>query len=455
MARLLTLRRNLARLLTRDEVDDNFVNVASDFSGAVDPATLTGAYVAPYMRWADTGTGWLKRRNAANNAWEPEQRLLRRTVQPFNASELPTADGGPIYVNGQGMAEWDAAAGKYRVKSPVPVGTVAWWPLRTSIPAGQIPADGQTISRATFPDIAAMVAAGTVPVVSEADWLADPLKRGSYTAGDGSTTIRVPDFNGQSAGAVGALFLRGDGALSAGANGLVQRDAMQLMQGAQNVAYGVVSGPGSGVFSGSRGGDGTDRSATSYGLSGASGHVRFDNSVVARTAAENRPTNVSGVWIIQAFGAVTNPGAADAAQLASDYAALNAAFQTLSSQIGFTVLYPNGSPSSPGVIAKNTRLVVANPFPGFAVHVVAEHLLTETGAWCDPGWYSAAYSGTGDSAWGLRAGQFNNGDIFVTAGQNGTAIRIATLAGHGFPNFSANQDNAYFRVKVWKLRGQV
>ncbi|MGG2419774.1 phage tail protein, partial [Ralstonia pseudosolanacearum] len=58
----------------------------------------------------------------------------------------------------------------------------------------------------------------------------------------------------------------------------------------------------------------------------------FDASLVARTAAETRPSNVSGVWTVQAFGAVTNPGAADAAQLASDYAVLNAAFQTLDGQ---------------------------------------------------------------------------------------------------------------------------
>ncbi|MFY3697370.1 phage tail protein [Achromobacter xylosoxidans] len=326
MARLLTLRRNLARLLTRDEVDDNFVNVASDFSGAVDPATLTGAYVAPYMRWADIGSGWLKRRNAANNAWEPEQRLLRRTVQPFNTSELPTADGGPIYVNGQGMAEFDTAAGMYRVKSPVPVGAVAWWPLRSSIPAGRIPADGQTISRATFPDLAAMVVAGTVPVVPEADWLADPLKRGSYTLGDGSTTIRVPDLNGKSAGAVGAVFLRGDGALSGGVNGSVQRDALQNITASVGLAYGNVQLPSDGAFNNTAY---TSGSAPEYPYSNATQRLSFDASRVARTATETRPTNVTGVWTIQAFGAITNPGSADAAQLASDYAALNAGFQTL------------------------------------------------------------------------------------------------------------------------------
>lgn len=41
-----------------------------------------------------------------------------------------------------------------------------------------------------------------------------------------------------------------------------------------------------------------------------------------RTASETRPLNVTGCWIIKIFGSVTNPGSADAAQLASDYASL-------------------------------------------------------------------------------------------------------------------------------------
>ncbi|WP_025139005.1 phage tail protein [Achromobacter sp. DH1f] len=338
MARLLTLRRNLARLLRRDEVDDNFVNVASDFAGGVDPATLAGAYVLPYMRWADTGTGWLKRRNAANDGWTQEQRLLRRTVQPFNAGELPTSDGGAVYVNGQGMAEWDAAAGKYRVKSAVPLGAVALWPLRSSIPAGQIPADGQTISRATFPDLAQMVIDGKLPVVAEADWVADPLKRGSYTLGDGSTTIRLPDYNGQAAGSVGALFMRGDGAMSSGANGVIQRDAIQNINGTFDIGWGALLGrlamdPSRQVSGPLRYnlGPGSGRVINSDLRSGYSDYLEsytFDASLVARTATETRPSNVSGVWTIQTFGVVVNPGSADAAQLASDYAVLNAAVQT-------------------------------------------------------------------------------------------------------------------------------
>ncbi len=237
------------------------------------------------------------------------------------AVNLPAAeDSIPLSQKGQpgGVATLDTGgkvpAGQLPpIPTGPPAGSVAWWPLRSSIPAGQIPADGQTISRATFPDIAAMVAAGTVPVVPEADWLADPLKRGSYTLGDGSTTIRVPDLNGKSAGAVGAVFLRGDGIRSAGTSGLLQADIV----GPHAHTTPMFAGAGSASTWASGGG-----ASATYTVNNATG-----------IGPETRPLNATGVWTIQAFGAVTNPGSADAAQLASDYAALNAAFQSVRTQV--------------------------------------------------------------------------------------------------------------------------
>jgi hypothetical protein len=196
-----------------------------------------------------------------------------------------------------------------------PVGSVAWWPLRASIPAGQIPADGQIISRATFPNLAAMVAAGTLPVVPEADWLADPLKRGSFTVGDGSTTIRLPDYNGKSCGSIGAPFMRGDGALANGMLKPSQNKAHQHGFQTPQLFYGEVGGNSSFL--------GASNTST----------PQFNRNTNSEGGAEAHPTFVSGVWTIQAFGAITNPGAADAAQLASDYAALNAVFQSLRDQL--------------------------------------------------------------------------------------------------------------------------
>ncbi len=191
---------------------------------------------------------------------------------------------------------------------PIPsgpaVGTPDWWPLRSSIPAGQIPLDGQTVSRATYPDLAAMVIAGTLPVVADAAWQSDPTQRGMYTLGDGSTTIRVPDMNGKAAGSLGAVFRRGDGTRSAGAGGALQADVVGPHAHTTTMAFAVGSGS---VWAAGNGASAT------YTLANGAG-----------VGTETRPLNVTGVWTVHAFGAVVNPGSVDAAQLASDLATTQA-----------------------------------------------------------------------------------------------------------------------------------
>lgn len=259
--------------------------------------------------------------------------------------QLPNAvDAIPLAEKGQagGVAtlDQDGHVPKDQLP-PIPsgpaVGTPNWWPLRSSVPAGQFPQDGQTIPRALCPDLTAMVIAGTLPVVAEATWLSDPTQRGKYTLGDGSTTIRLPDFNGKSAGSLGAVVRRGDGALSAGTGGLIQRDAFQNITGSLVSTYATSVRRGvTGAFTGSSGGTQDSLSSWQGAASPQPGDlVNFNaaNSPGARTATETRALNVTGVWTVHAFGAVVNPGSVDAAQLASDYAVLNAAVQTLQGQI--------------------------------------------------------------------------------------------------------------------------
>ncbi|WP_236207879.1 phage tail protein [Pseudomonas tohonis] len=205
----------------------------------------------------------------------------------------------------------------------VPLFAVQWWPSRASIPAGYAPADGQALSRATFPDAWAGIQAGNVPTVAEATWQATPAERGKYTSGDGASTFRLPDYNGKAAGSLGAVFLRGDGALSAAVSGAIQRDALQDFTGAvANVGAAYTVGPsGAGIAE--------IKNYTTGGFAGSGGSGgKFDIDLkvsnVARTASETRPLNVTGCWVVKLFGAVTNPGSADAAQLATDYAALAA-----------------------------------------------------------------------------------------------------------------------------------
>ncbi|WP_165667625.1 phage tail protein [Metapseudomonas otitidis] len=195
----------------------------------------------------------------------------------------------------------------------MPLLSVQWWVSRASIPAGCAPADGQLLSRALYPDVWAAIRDGKVPKTTEATWSSDPTQRGMFTEGDGSTTFRMPDYNGKAVGSLGALFLRGDGALSSSRAGVIQRDALQNIVG--ELAHGGIE-HASGVFQ-------TGQGFTGVGYGAQPNYIAtFDASRVARTSTETRPLNVTGCWIIKMGNGVTNPGAIDAAAVSSTYAKL-------------------------------------------------------------------------------------------------------------------------------------
>lgn len=208
---------------------------------------------------------------------------------------------------------------------------VEWWPgKREKLPYGTVPADGQLVSRAMFPGFTKGIVAGVVPLVEDSVFLADPTQRGCYTLGDGSTTVRVPDYNGKMADSLAATMLRGDGKLSGGVTGAMQRDALQNITGKINF-HGAGSASPSTVVNGVEGAFGADLTSTNtyqgnsnVNGAGSVGIVVLDASKVARTAGETRPFNVTGCWVIRAFGVVKNEAAFDVAGIMAQLAKLNA-----------------------------------------------------------------------------------------------------------------------------------
>lgn len=210
----------------------------------------------------------------------------------------------------------------------VPLFSVMWWSQRSAIPAGYAAADGQTLSRTAYPDAWAGIAAGNVPTVAEALWQSSPGSRGRFTEGTDSTNFRLPDYNGKASGSLGAVFLRGDGALSSGTAGAIQLDAFQDHHHPVRTGAGsaTVTPTGTGVCSlATLTANGDVAANNQYDEFGADGTTYIGNASLLpanRTAAETRPLNVTGCWVIRLFGAVVNPGSADAAQLATDLANL-------------------------------------------------------------------------------------------------------------------------------------
>lgn len=264
---------------------------------------------------------------------------VRRDTEASWASSNPVlAEGEMGYEKdtkkmkiGDGSTDWNSLA--YSIDASglgisVPLGSISWWPgSRSGIPSGTAALDGQELSRATYPNLWDLVNDGKVASTSEANWQANPEQRGKFSTGDGSTTFRLPDFNGAYAGSIGAVTLVGDGDKSSGEIGKIREDAMQRLTGeAYSYAddYGMLDyqSTTSGVFDQGPSLGGSSRSAVNEAPGGAKLIFDSANSPDARTDDHTHATDVTGVWIIQVSGATNSSGAVDMDSLATDVATL-------------------------------------------------------------------------------------------------------------------------------------
>jgi hypothetical protein len=228
--------------------------------------------------------------SATGSAALPAGTSAQRTASPANGmlrynSETNEFEG---YQNGA----WAGIGGG------TPLYTVLWWPNRASIPAGYIPADGQLLTRTTYQAAFAGVDSGILPVVSDATWLATSTSRGCYTTGNGTTTFRIPDLNGKTAGTTAAPFLRGDGTNSTGVAGNFQASAnlshthtFQSNAGAIKNTYPTVS---------------LGFTGTGYADAGSPAVLLASGDV------ESRPVNVTGVFVIKLIGGASELSQDDA-----------------------------------------------------------------------------------------------------------------------------------------------
>ncbi|CCI88551.1 tail fiber protein [Yersinia phage phiR2-01] len=183
------------------------------------------------------------------------------------------------------------------------VGAPVMWETRAYIPPYCLPRDGQLVNRADWPELWAW-AQKTTPI-TDAAWLADVTKRGSYSTGDGSTTFRLPDWNGVQSGSIPGVFFRGGNgtadmtmSLSAapnitGSTGLVLTSQTTTSWGSLTdnwSKYWSTAAPGgniSNVYRENSVGIDASKSSLVYGRNNT-------NEVV--------PNKVSGVWLVRASG---------------------------------------------------------------------------------------------------------------------------------------------------------
>lgn len=258
------------------------------------------------------------------------------------ADKMDIAGGeftGPVKLHGNATNPLEAVTKQQLdAVTSFPIGFSYGWDNRDHIPAGSAPKDGLILSRALFPDMWARLAAGLHPMVTDAEWLADPTKMACFSSGDGSTTFRIPDWNGKHANALGAPVFRGDGKNSTGIPGRIQGDAIRNIRAATSInnngtvwtAFNQVQMSGAFAAIGSvTNAAGFNPSA--YTISASANGLDFDAGRVVPTAAENRMINLTGVWVIQLANGALNAGQINALELASQITLLESRISMMES----------------------------------------------------------------------------------------------------------------------------
>ena len=178
----------------RSDLNNGLAAIVSQNSGAAQPSTTYA-----YQWWADTTTGLLKIRNAANNAW-----ITVGTLADTNLGLAPLAS--PTFTGTVTIPAGASISGFAPLASPTLTGTPAaptasagnsttqiattafvttggapgavMFFAQNSAPTGWLKANGAAISRTTY--AALFAAIGT-----------------TFGVGDGSTTFGVPDLRGE------------------------------------------------------------------------------------------------------------------------------------------------------------------------------------------------------------------------------------------------------------------
>lgn len=171
---------------------------------------------------------------------------------------------------------------------------------RAYIQPYEVVADGQLLNRADWPELWAY--AQMLSPIADADWIADSKKRGRYSSGNGTTTFRVPDFNGVQTGSIKELFGRGDGGVSSADGDVFENGAPDINGTFRAYTYSNNNPTGAVSFAATSTNvistTGPDAN-TQYGVFSFS--ANRSNAAYGRSS-KVRPDCFVGVWVIRASG---------------------------------------------------------------------------------------------------------------------------------------------------------
>ena len=274
---------------------DTKAQTALDNTTALDAATMKKA--ANLSDIADKAAAWLN-------------------VRPIGSTPLA---GDPV-------GDYDAATKRW-VENLINAGTVGPtmngvmnfgvgqsipWDSRAYIPPYALPKDGQIVNRSDWPELWAH--AQQHGAVDDSDWIADVAKRGSYSKGDGTTTFRLPDWNGvqkngvngfTGADSIPANFFRGGGSAADmtikqnAAPNIVGQTGLVLVSRTTSSTGSLFDNWSNYWSSAAPGGTSSDvYRENAIGIDAS----RYSSSYGRNDTTEVYPNHVSGVWLVRASG---------------------------------------------------------------------------------------------------------------------------------------------------------
>lgn len=200
----------------------------------------------------------------------------------------------------------------------LPVG-FEYFTMNPNIPAGSLPLQGGLYSRLAYPDLWEWVQTQKGYLIEESAWQAKAAANGGnvpfYSSGDGSTTFRVPALKCWVRGA-GSISEVG-GYLAAGLPNLTGTTKAAYGENNQTTNVGALQtdiytiGSANGRQDGGNGSDGEPiQSAILTFNASKSNSIHGSSDTV-------QPKSIVGMWLVKAYGTVTNVGSTDVANIST------------------------------------------------------------------------------------------------------------------------------------------
>lgn len=258
------------------------------------------------------------------------------TVTKANGSQstfvaFPQGENGalPIAKGGTGASSLQQARENLGInKTGLPVGFEAFT-TNPNLQAGWLPLLGGEYSRTAYADLWEWVQTQNGYLIEEAEWQSKAITNAGnvpfYSKGDGSTTFRVPALK---------CWVKGTNSISEIGGYLVAGlpNITGSTAGAVNGTLGIYSSQDT-PYHQNTGALSVETDGKAYGAIGDSGRDSANSNVSVNIDASLsnpiygasdtvQPPSIVGLWLVKAFGTVTNVGSADLTKLVADHTRL-------------------------------------------------------------------------------------------------------------------------------------